>query len=249
MERSDNNVLLNNNYYIAHATGSIDGHTYLNCKEGVEQSLANGYKYIEFDLGLTTDSILVCLHDWAFFHKKTISDTIDSNSSILSSEFKTRKILQKYTPLTVEDVLLIRESYPFIIVTDKISDAAILNKVFKNKRGKVMVEAFNISDYKELKRAGYIPMMSLWKFDFSTFLWYFVYYQIKYHFKIDWICVHTSSEMKSLRLLKRLFHCKVAMFSSNLSSFFYEHLGKEVDLIYTDDWNPKLGANNNDYHL
>lgn len=246
MKRSDKDVLLNSNYYIAHATGSVEGHTYLNCREGVEHSLANGYKYIELDLGLTTDSILVCLHDWAFFHKKTISDTIDTDSPILLSEFKTRKLLQRYTPLTVADVLLIRESHPFIIVTDKISDADILNKVFKNNREGVMVEAFSIYDFKELKSEGYTPMMSLGKFELSTIFWWFIYYPIKYHVKIDWICVHTSSNMKSLRILKRLFHCKVAMFSSNSPAFFNEHLGKEIDLIYTDNWNPQLGTNYSD---
>ena len=107
-----------------------------------------------------------------------------------------------------------------------------------------MVEAFTLSDYVELKKAGYIPMMSLWTFDYSQIFWDFIYYPLKYHTKIDWICVHSSSNIKRLRMLKRLFNCKVAMYTCNSRAFFTEHLGKEIDLIYTDNWNPLKQTNN-----
>ena len=71
----DGDVLSDSNYYIAHAAGAVDGNTYLNCREGLLQSLANGYKYIELDLGLTADSTLVCIHDWNTFMAITASDT------------------------------------------------------------------------------------------------------------------------------------------------------------------------------
>lgn len=241
LKRIDADVLSNKNFYVAHAAGAIDGITYLNCKEALLHSLENGYKYIELDLGLTEDSSLVCIHDWDFFLKKTGNDTIP----LTKDDFKKRMILGKYTPLALEDVLFIRDSNPFIIVTDKISDPNILNKYFEKNREQIMVEAFNISDYKELKNDGYVPMMSLWKFDFQKIFWYFIYYPIKYHFKIDWVCVDSSSNMKSLRVLKRLFNCKVAMYKSNSYSFFEEHLGKEIDLIYTDNWNFGLNSANN----
>ena len=239
MRSPANDVLSSNSYYIAHATGEIDGNTYLNCKESLLQSLDKGYKYIEVDLGLTTDSELVCIHDWTHFHKMTTKDSTIKDNSISKDEFRKRKILDKYTPLPLENVIHIRNNHPFIIVTDKISDARILNHYFKKNRHQVMVEAFSLSDYAELKQAGYLPMMSLWKFDYPDIFWNFIYYPLKYHIKIEWICVHSSSNMKSLRMLKRLFNCKVAMYKSNSPIFFSDHLGKEIDLIYTDNWNPK----------
>lgn len=242
MNSPKNDVLSDNDYYIAHATGAINKDTYLNCKESLMQSLDKGYKYIEVDLGMTKDSALVCVHDWDYFHRITTNDTTNSsiNNQLSLSEFQQQSILGKYTPLTLDDVIHIRNNQPFIIVTDKISDTKTLNRYFFNNRNQVMVEAFSLTDYIELKEAGYVPMLSIWKFDNLALLWYFIYYPIKYHKKVEWICVSTSSDMKSLRMLKRLFNCNVAMYKSNSPYFFKEHLGKEIDLIYTDYWNPKL---------
>lgn len=225
--------LLDKNSCIAHAAGALNGYRYLNCREALIQTLGNGYKYVEFDLGLTEDSVLVCLHDWKLFHKMTSQDTLNEQPLLLN-EFKKRKIYHKYTPLTIEDVLTIRKKHPFIIVTDKISKVDILNKHFKQDRKSIMVEAFTVSDYKLLKKAGYIPMMSLGKFNYSKIIKYFIFSPLIEQQKIDWVCINTNSNMKSLRLLKRIFNCKVAMYTSNSLYFFKEHLGKEVDLIYTD---------------
>lgn len=238
-----NDVLSDNRYYIAHATGAIDGNTYLNCKESLIQSLNNGYKYIEVDLGITTDSTLVCVHDWVNFHKKTTNDTISNNNPISEDEFQHRLILDRYTPLTLNDVISMRNRDSFVIVTDKISDVKLLNRYFIKKRNQIMIEAFALSDYEELKQAGYIPMMSLGRFNYPNIFWSFIYYPLRYHKSIKWICVASSSNMNSLRMLKRLFNCKVAMYTSNSPSFFKEHLGREIDLVYTDNWNIKTQTN------
>ena len=242
MPQPREDVLSNQNYYIAHAAGSINGNTYLNCQEALLKSLSNGYKYVELDLSLTTDSTLVCVHDWSHFCKNLVGDSTEKAVSI--DEFLGKSILGKYTPLTLQRAIEIQQTHPYVIVTDKISDTKILNREFQHNRNHVMVEAFTLSDYVELKKAGYIPMMSLWTFDYSQIFWDFIYYPLKYHTKIDWICVHSSSNIKSLRMLKRLFNCKVAMYTCNSRAFFTEHLGKEIDLVYTDNWNPLKQTNN-----
>lgn len=231
MPSPDGDVLTDKKYYIAHAAGALNGHQYLNCKEALIETVENGYKYVELDLGLTKDSVLVCLHDWNLFHKMTLQDTLN-DQPITVNEFRDRRIYNQYTPLTIEDVLSIRKEHPFIIVTDKLSNVEILDKYFTQDKSSIMVEAFK--DYEKLKKAGYTPMMSLCKFDYGKMVTYFIINPLIKQQKIDWICVDTTSNMKSLRLLKRLFNCKVAMYTSNSPSFFKEHLGKEVDLIYTD---------------
>lgn len=241
----NSDVLSDSRYYIAHASGAIDGKTYLNCEEALLQSLDNGYKYVELDLGMTSDSILVCIHDWRAFRKYT-KDSISSNGNqaLPLEEFIQKRILGKYTPLTLEKTIEISHSHPFTIVTDKISKAETLNRYFSQSRDQVMVEAFKLSDYHDLKHEGYVPMMSLWSLNYLTLLAVFTYYPLRYQEKIDWICVHSSSNMNCLRIVKRLFHCKVAMYTSNSPSFFKEHLGREIDLIYTDNWNTKTKTNN-----
>ena len=233
MQDSCGNVLSDRNYYIAHAAGALDGYRYLNCREALIRTINNGYKYIEFDLGLTKDSVLVCLHDWKLFHKMTSQDTLNEQP-LTANEYKVRKIYHKYTPLTIEDVLIIRNHHPFVIVTDKISKVDVLNKSFKQDRNNIMVETYTVSDYKLLNKSGYSPMLSLRSFDYYKLIKYFIFSPLIKRQKIDWICVNTNSNMKSLRILKRLFNCKVAMYTSNSPTFFNNHLGKEVDLIYTD---------------
>lgn len=226
-------VLSNKKYYIAHAAGALDGYRYMNCREALIKSLENGYQYIEFDLGLTNDSVLVCLHDWNLFHKMTSTDSLNGKP-ITIEEFRHRRIYRNYTPLTIEDVLSIRNNHQFVIVTDKISDTKVLNKYFIQDKKSIMVEAFTLSDYISLKKAGFTPMMSLNIFNYSKIIKYFIISPLIKHQKLDWICISNKSNMKSLRMLKRLFNCKVAMYSSNSPSFFKEHLGKEIDMVYTD---------------
>ena len=233
MPNPSGDVLLDKNYYIVHAAGSLDGFRYMNCREALIQSINNGYKYIEFDLGLTKDCVLVCIHDWKLFHKITSQDTLNKRP-LTVNEFRDRKIYHKYTPLTIEDVLTLRNKYQFIIVTDKISKVDILNKFFPQDKSDIMVEAYSLSDYQLLKKAGYTPMLSLDTFGYKRMIKYFILSPLIKQQKIDWICIRTDSNMKSLRILKRLYNCKIAMYTSNSPSFFKKHLGKEVDLIYTD---------------
>ena len=148
-KKKSNPSLSDEKHFIAHATGSLEGYTYLNSKESLLNSLDNGYRFIEFDLGYTSDSIIVCVHNWEQFNKATIPNICGKDSTLYMkiptySEFKTRKIYEKYTPLSLQDVISIQKQRPFIIVIDIISDVQVLNKYFtKEIRDNVMVEAFS----------------------------------------------------------------------------------------------------------
>lgn len=49
---------------IAHAGGGIDGITYTNSYEALNNSVHNGFALIEIDFSWTSDGQLVCAHDW-----------------------------------------------------------------------------------------------------------------------------------------------------------------------------------------
>lgn len=234
-------------YFIAHATGSLCGYVYINSRESLESSLENGYQLIEVDLDYTSDSVLVCVHDWEDFNKATIHDISWRDSTQFLrvpslEEFRQRKIYGNYTPLTLEDVIAIRQQHPFTLVTDRISDPVALNRSFRNDTRKtIMVEAFSEEDYHALKGDGYSPMLSLKLITFKDCL----SFAIKHLFNndIEWIVVDYHSSLRGLRLLKRLFNIKIAAYTVNLPTFFYEHLGKDIDLVYTDNWNLKTQMN------
>ena len=170
----------------------------------------------------------MCLHDWNLFHKMTSEDSLNEKP-ITVDEFRNRKIYRKYTPLTIEDVITIRKKHPFVLVTDKISNTVVLNKFFTQNKKNIMVESFTLSDYLSLKKAGFTPMMSLHIFNYPQIIKYFILSPLINHQKIDWICINTKSNMKSLRMLKRLFNCKVAMYTSNSPSFLKSILARKLN--------------------
>lgn len=238
-----NSILKNNNYFIAHAGGQIHNHNYTNSKEALIQSLNNGYKYIELDLALTKDSILVCVHEWKQFNIITGSDSLHFIPTI--EEFKKRKIHNSLSPITFKEALNLKDRHSYIIVTDKISDPNILNKYVPNieKRNEIMVEAFSLKDYYNLKKHKYIPMLSLYKMSFQD-IFNISLLNFKDSNPIEWIVVPNINKYSTsnitptkLSILKFLTmgKVKVAMYSSNDSIFFKKHLGKSIDLIYTDN--------------
>jgi hypothetical protein len=236
-------------YFIAHATGSIGGYVYMNCLESLINSLENGYQYIEVDLDYTADSVIVCVHDWEDFNKSSIPGISWRDSSIFLKiptyeEFKQRKIYGRYTPLSLNDVISIQHRHPFTIVTDRISNTSALNSYFdKEIRNSVMVEAFSEEDYYSLKADGYTPMLSLQLIPNIIDCFDFVL-RHAINNNIEWIVVDYHSSQRGLRLLKKLFNIRIAAYTVNLPSYFYQHLGNDIDLVYTDNWNLKTQLNN-----
>lgn len=145
--------------YIAHAGGSIDGHTYTNSKEAVEHAISCGITFIELDLSLTSDSVLVCAHGWRHFNELTTG--IKTDTTVLSfAEFKSRKINGKFTPISYQDVDSIWAANPhLILVTDRISDPEILIKYFGHMRDRVYVECFSREDYENIKHLQFARAM------------------------------------------------------------------------------------------
>lgn len=241
--------LSNNNLFIAHATGSLEGYTYLNSKESLMASLENGYKYIEVDLQFTSDSVLVCVHNWEQFNKMTIPNICRKDSDLYMKtpsfeEFKSRKIYNKYTPISFSDVIDIRKRMPFIIVTDRICNTDVLNHFFEEKDRKyVMVEAFSNKDYQALKRNGYVPLFSMGNFSFFHGGLQIIFTQI-FGDGYEWITADQHCSKRTLRLLKKLFGIKFALSTVNSDVFFNWHLVNDIDLVYTDNWNLKTQLNN-----
>ena len=244
---NNHSELPDSSYFIAHGTGSLDGYTYLNSKESLINALDNGYKYIEVDLGYTSDSAVVCVHEWKRFNKMTIEGISENDSDLYSripslEEFKQRKIYGKYSTITLEDVIQIQKEGPFNLVIDKFDIVEDLNKYFdKDKRGEIMVVAYTKDGFEELKAAGYIPMVSADCIRFTeciSFICSNLFFGRDY-----WVVVERESSMRCLRLLKKLFGLKYAMYTVNSPWFFRGFLGNDIDLVYTDNWDLKRQIN------
>ncbi len=227
---------------IAHACGATDdGYKYTNCKESLLKSLDLGFKFIEIDLGFTSDSELVLLHHWDHFNTKLtdnyeLGDTAQSLKSFLN-----QKIYGKYTPLSIHEFLDIVKDKDVVIVTDKISDPEVIDRYFSDYKDRLLIEAFTIEDFNNLKKLGYTPMYSEYTSSTDIFCESLIN-MIEGNPPLDFITLQIKDEntdfyyiMSELRCLQNL---KIASFSTNLPEFINEHLGKDMDYIYTDEIKP-----------
>ena len=147
-----------NTNYIAHACSAIDGIMYTNSMEALNQAIDFGIKYIEIDLQMTSDSVLVGVHDWEQFH--TYID--DKKHGVMTFEdFEKSRIYGKYTPISYKDILDIWSKHSdLFLVTDKISSPKILNKFLGQLKDRTMVECFSMNDYNDLKKSGWTVFYS-----------------------------------------------------------------------------------------
>lgn len=147
--------------YIAHGGGVIDGHIATNSLEAIDNAIAHGIKYIELDLQLTADSILVAAHDWNSFAGMTGFKSPDNRPPTLE-EFQKCRIWYKYTPVTYHMIDSIFTVHPdLILVTDKLDDAEILQKFLPGLTHRTMIECFSEKAFDKIKNTGsFSPMTS-----------------------------------------------------------------------------------------
>ena len=100
---------------IAHGMGEIDGVTTLNCLEGFLENYAKGVRVFEVDLRLTADGRVVLRHDW----RGGWQEGINESAIPTLEDFLAKPILEKYTPLSFQDLLLLLDEYPDVaVITD-----------------------------------------------------------------------------------------------------------------------------------
>ncbi len=194
---------LSEEHLIAHAGGEINGKVYTNSKEAVMKAIDNRFRYIEMDLYMTPDGDVVCSHDSSTYNLKPI--------------------------MSLREAVNIWLDKPFEFVVDKISDPQILNQYFKTNRSHVYVETFNADEYWQLKRDGYVPMLSVGG---MRGLLKYVVTSIR-NGKVDRIVTHYQTPDYMLRIYKRL-GAKIAVYTVNDIAYLKEHIGKDVDMVYTD---------------
>jgi len=225
--------LSDSSYYIAHAGGGIDGHTYTNSKEALLQSLDKGYKFIELDFCLTSDDQLVCAHGPSVYNRMTnvVYGQLDVMPDLNS--FKMRSIYGMYTPLTAQEVLEIMKDRPFILLVDCMSDPVIIEKYFYEVKDAVMIETSSITNYLGLRKKGYATLYSMGNMSIKNIVGYIIC-RIFSGRPIEYSTVSVNSSFKNIRLFRRLFDTKFFAFTCNSVSFMKEHVDGDIDKVYTD---------------
>ena len=229
---------------IAHGGGGIESHRYTNSLEAIKKSVANGYRYIEIDFSITSDSIMVAAHDWELFNKITGFEH-KGDTAPTFADFSSRRILGKYTPLSAADINEIFENDTTIyLVTDKISSPELLARNFPHLKKRTLVEAFSYEDYAELRSQGYYRVFySCMATDLNESL---VKHLLLHPFfrgtKIDWITMYVGGlDNMAFRIIDALATFNIALFTVNNYTEIPCNKFHDVDrvkMIYTDDIKP-----------
>ena len=141
--------------YIAHAGGAINGEIYTNSLEALNYSYKNGFKLFELDIQKTSDNKYVAVHswkEWAKIHnfKKTLPPT--------EKEFMSFKINNNYTPLNIEMInKWFNERKDAILITDKINEPKRFVNLFKFKN-RLRMELFTENAINEAIDNGVTPI-------------------------------------------------------------------------------------------
>ena len=212
LKDTDRNINdLGTEYLIAHAGGGINGKTYTNSKNALVASLEKGFNYIELDLCQLSNGEVVCAHD-------SLRCVVDSL-------------------MTLQDAIDIWKCKHFFFVTDKISDPSILNKYFMERRSSVYVETGSIVEYSKLLDYGYKPMLSV-AGDLRGVVKSLL--ASLYNGKIiERVVTHYTAQDYVLRIYKHL-GLKTAVYTVNDESYLEKHIGKDIDLVYTDFLSPAM---------
>lgn len=220
---------------IAHAGGAIDGCIYTNSREAMERAFEKGFRFIEFDLLFTSDSVLVAAHSWSEFNRATGYENF-GDSVPLYSDFVSRKIHGRYTPLSAADInAFFEQNESLFLVTDKISDPDVLQKYFPLLKERMVVEAFSFQHYCRLKSRGFFRVLySCMAQDLNATL---LSSSLK---EIEWFALHTSAfDNIVFKFINELYDFNIALFTvDDIDSVPQEHRN-DVKMIYTDLLEPK----------
>jgi|GEM_PF-544385 len=228
---------------IAHAGGAIDGVSMTNSREALFAARDKGYKFIEFDLLFTADSMLVACHSWEEYNAATGASE-KGNVAPTLEEFLARPLPGGFTPLTateINDFFLSHDS--LYLVTDKVSDAKVLNKFFPLLKKRMMVEAFNYKDYTELLQQGYAHVAySCMATDIdSAPIKHLVFHWLFPGEKIKCVALHTSAfDYTYLKILRAVADFKIALFTVNKLDEIPEEYIKDISFLYTDSLPPTV---------
>ncbi len=146
--------------FIAHAGGMIDGHTYTNSLEALEQSYEKGFRLFELDILTTSDGHFVAAHDWESWQSVTgYSGDIPPTLSV----FQTFKLFGIYHPLTMEDINTWFGAHPdAVLVTDKVDLPVAFSEAFVAP-GRLMMELFTMESLKKTSSLQIRSAMPSWE--------------------------------------------------------------------------------------
>jgi phosphoglycerol transferase len=144
---------------IAHAGGGIDNRTYTNSFEALNYNLEKGFRYFEIDFSFTSDSQLVCLHDWKESFEGSFG--LEANGSVTLEEFEklvvSKSEFHKCTANSLADWM--RENPGATLVTDikdrNVEALSLMLHIFPDAISRVIPQVYDPNNLEAIKKLGF----------------------------------------------------------------------------------------------
>jgi len=142
---------------VAHAGGAVAGFENSNSLEAIESASARNFRYIELDMILSSDGIVVLNHSW-----HTIADRVPGvpNEIMTYTEFMDQKIFNRFTPANLDMLIefLRQNPEPRIITDTKETDYAALYAIayfFPEYRHRFIPQVYAFGDAQRMRALGF----------------------------------------------------------------------------------------------
>ncbi len=147
----------NNNRYIAHAGGEVNGIKSTNSKDALDQNYAKGFRLFELDIIETSDRKLVAAHDWKMWARFTDYQGVLPPSH---EDFMKHRIYGDYKTLDLKGINdWFRDHPDATLVTDKVKDPVAFANLFVDKN-RLIMELFSVMAVEEALNNGINAMIS-----------------------------------------------------------------------------------------
>ena len=162
LQRQINGVieLLNSQKTVIHAFGWYDDHIYTNSYEALVNCYEDGNRVCETDFNLTSDGYLILGHENG---NESWVTGIDSAEPLTREEFLSRRYLDLYTTMSLDDLAaFMREHEDFYVVTDikgqnltNIEGCALIASACPDLMDRFIIQIYHISEYGQVRELGF----------------------------------------------------------------------------------------------
>ncbi len=144
---------------IAHAGGGINGKTYTNSHESLDQNMKNNFLYFELDFSFTKDNQLVCIHDWTHSFKRSFGFEIRQIPTLSGFKLlvKNNSDFNKCTLDSLVDWMNKNKSAYIItdVKTKNIEALKIFSEALPDFKKRIIPQIYNPDNFDKVKKMGY----------------------------------------------------------------------------------------------
>lgn len=145
--------------FVIHAGGSLEHQLFLNCVEGVETYIQNGYDLIELDFMFTKDGEIICSHLFENYENFSLTNRPTLDEAINAS------VAKKYSTLTLKKLIEILKENPSVkIVFDTKEENGIelllkMLEISENEnfdlKNRMIIQVYSYEDYIEANKLNF----------------------------------------------------------------------------------------------